>query len=112
MLGEDVGTGCHIGDGAGELDDAGAGTGGQPHLVYYSFKQNLAFRTQRAVFLDMFVIHCRVAEDALSLESFSLYFARSLHSRRHNSTRLGLLPFHQPLRVDFSQKKLNVYTFI
>lgn len=108
VLGEDVGAGCHVGDGAGELYDAGAGAGGQTHVVYDPFEQNLAVVTQRAVFFDMLIVHGGVAEDPLTSKPFSLYFARGLHPCCNIRTRLGLFPFHQPFRVDLPKKQLHV----
>ena len=78
MLGEDVRAGGKIGDGASELDDAGAGACGQAHIVDNLFKQDLAFLAQRAVFLYVLVVHRGVAENTFFCKSSFLHAFPSL----------------------------------
>ena len=108
MLGEDVRAGGKIGDGANELDDAGAGACGQAHIVDNLFKQDLAFLAQRAVFLYELVVHRGVAENTFFCKSSFLDFTSRLHSRRDSSTRFSLLPVHQFLRIYLPQKQLHI----
>ena len=57
VFGPDVGGGGQVGNGAGQLYDAGAGSGGQAHVLDDFLQKMLAVRTQRAVFLDLSVVH-------------------------------------------------------
>ena len=63
MLGADVWFSCQVGDGAGELHDAGAGAGGQPHVLYYTLQQGLALPVQMTIFFNHAACHGGVAED-------------------------------------------------
>lgn len=72
MGGDDPGTAGQVGDGTGDLDDAGIGAGAQTQAVDDFLQHLLAGLVQLAVLLHLLGIHLGVAEDAAAGEALPL----------------------------------------
>ncbi len=68
-----------IGDGTGNLEDAGIGAGGETEAVGDQFQHPVAGGVQLAVFLDEAGCHLGVAVDFGSFVAFQLQFTRAFH---------------------------------
>ena len=67
--GEDVGAAGKVGDGAGDANYTGVGSGGQAEAVYYALQQRLATPRKRAETLHQGVGHLCIRTDSSTLET-------------------------------------------
>ena len=86
MYGKDVRETGEVGYRAGQLDDAGAGSGGQAHAVDDALQDFTTFGGQGTVLLYLTVVHCRIAEYAFAGQTSLLYFPGRQNPGRHTST--------------------------
>ena len=77
VFGTDVVGSGQVGYGACQLYDAGAGSGGQAHVLDDFLQKLLAVRTQRTVFLYLSVVHGCIAEYVLFRKPVLLQLAGS-----------------------------------
>ena len=101
MLGEDVRCSGQVGDGAGEPDHAGAGSGGQAHALDEALQQCLAGRGEGAEQFRLAVVHGCIAEDVLSAggEPVPLHLTGPNDTRGNLCTGLSGLPVHKQPRI-------------
>ena len=112
MAGLDVGEAGKVGDGAGDLDDAGVGPGGQAQAVDDAFQGGLAVGGEGTEALQELGGHFRVGEDAGAGEPFPLGFAGLLHPGGDGGGRLALAPLDQGAGFDGMDPELQVNTDI
>ena len=79
MAGLDIGEAGQVGDGAGDLDDAGVGAGGQAQAVDDAFQGGLAVGGKGTEAFQELGGHLRIGEDAGAGESFPLDFTGLQH---------------------------------
>ena len=90
VFGKDVVGGFEVGDGAGELDEAVVGAGGEVHGGNGLLQEHFRGAVERADFADEGGSHFGIGEYALSFEAFVLYGTGFLDSLSDSETRFGI----------------------
>ena len=106
----DVGGSGQVSDGAGQSDDAGAGSGGESHAFYEALQQCLAVCGQGTEQLGLAVVHGGVAEDILACfrKPRPLNLTSLQDTCRYLRTGLPGLPVHQHACIDPGNHQLYV----
>lgn len=79
----DILAAVQVGDGPGDLEDAGVGPGAQTETLHGLFEQPARFGINRAVPSDLPAAHLGVAADLSTLEALRLNRPRLFHTSQH-----------------------------